>query len=176
MRGVVLLLQVNKTMKGAIVVLGLLRHGCAIWGHPLEPASLPSVQLVTRWKSPKRSEEGITWDRRWYKDRGSAMEALWNLANDYHLTNGDFHKLRRLSFLSQTIIKRTFPCPFSHEMFCPLKFSFVRNRKQLFSSDPVIRKRLGGGWYCTCLSLRGNFKSIWKESRSSVYGLGPVGC
>ena len=57
------------------------------------------------------------------------MEALWNLANDYHLTNGDFHKLRRLSFLSQTIIKRTFPCPFSHEIFCPLKFSFVRKQK-----------------------------------------------
>ena len=29
-RGVVLQLQINKTMKGAIVVLGLLRHGCAI--------------------------------------------------------------------------------------------------------------------------------------------------
>ena len=57
------------------------------------------------------------------------MEALWNLANDYHLTNGDFHKLRRLSFLSQTIIKRTFPCPFSLEMLCPLKFSFVRKQK-----------------------------------------------
>ena len=83
------------------------------------------------------------------------MEALWNLANDYHLTNGDFHKLRRLSFLSQTIIKRTFPCPFSHEMFCPLKFSFVRNRKQLFSSDPVIERE---GAFITSKSLTVQFK------------------
>ena len=118
-------------------------------------------------QSARRRKKGA---RKWRRGLKCQKQKSPPQPNNYRPSNEDFHKLksphsvlRQLSLFPHTpFFKMIFP-------ICFFKFCFVQ-RQQSFSYNKLICKRLGGGLYCACRRLRGNLKSIWKESRSSVCG------
>ena len=139
--------------------------GCCIWGHHLGPDSLPAVA---------RSEEKGA--RKWRRGLKCQKQKSPPRPSDYRPSNEDFHKLKCPHSVPRQL--SLFPHTPSFEMLfriCVFNFCSVQ-REQSFSYNKIICKRLSGGLYCARRRLRGNLKSIWKESRSSVCGgLGSVG-